>query len=59
MTIVEKNPVPIYESICPECGSVFRYVKKEVSNMHITCPVCGVAMWASVYPVGEDGDGDV
>lgn len=31
MTIVEKKPVPIYESTCPECKSVFRYKKADVS----------------------------
>ena len=56
MTIVEKKPVPIYESVCPECGSVFRYNAVEVSWMHINCPVCGVSVWASQFPVGEDGD---
>ena len=59
MTIVEKKPVPIYESVCPECKSVFRYKAAEVSWMHISCPVCGVSVWASQFPVGEDGDGDV
>ena len=58
MTIVEKKPVPIYESTCPECGSVFRYKAAEVSWMHINCPVCGVSVWASQVPIGEDGDGE-
>ncbi len=59
MTIVEKKPVPIYESVCPECKSIFRYKAVEVAYMHVNCPVCGVSMWASTLPIGEDGDGDV
>lgn len=59
MTIVEKKPVPIYESVCPECKSVFRYKAVEVAYMNrINCPVCGISMWASQFPVGEDGDGE-
>ena len=51
MKIIEKKPVPMYESTCPECKSVFRYKKIEVCWSHITCPVCGVSMWASLNPV--------
>ncbi len=58
MKIVEKKPVPIYESTCPECQSVFRYKKAEVSWPHITCPVCGVSMWAKTIPVETDGGKD-
>ena len=58
MKIVEKKPVPIYESTCPECKSVFRYKKVEVSWLHITCPVCGVSMWADTIPVEMDGGQD-
>ena len=54
MTVVEKKPVPIYESVCIECKSRFRYKLAEVSMGHITCPVCGVSMWASVSPVAEE-----
>lgn len=54
MTVVEKKPVPIYESVCSECKSRFRYKLVEVSMGHITCPVCGVSMWASVSPVAEE-----
>lgn len=54
MTIVEKKPVPVYQSKCEECGSVFRYRKSEVWSMHITCPVCGVTMWASNVCVGVE-----
>lgn len=56
MTIVEKKPVPIYEIVCPECKSVIRYKASEVCNLHITCPVCGVSMWAeAICPVNMDG----
>ena len=52
MEIIKKNPVPLYESICPECGSVFRYKACEVSLLHITCPVCGSSVWANtISPV--------
>ena len=54
MTIVEKKPVPVYQSECEECGSVFRYRKSEVWSMHITCPVCGETMWASNVCVGVE-----
>lgn len=54
MKVVKKMPVPIYESTCPECKSVFRYKKAEVSLLQITCPVCGVSMWAETIPVEED-----
>ena len=54
MTVIEKKPVPVYESECPECKSVFRYKAVEVSYMHISCPVCGVSMWASQVPVGVE-----
>lgn len=55
MKIVEEKPVPIYESTCPECKSVFRYKKAEVSWPRITCPVCGVSMWAKIIPVEMNG----
>ena len=52
MEIIKKNPIPLYESICPECGSVFRYKACEVSLLHITCPVCGSSIWANtINPV--------
>ena len=52
MEIIKKNPIPLYESICPECGSVFRYKACEVSLLHITCPVCGSSVWANtISPV--------
>lgn len=52
MEIVEKKPVPIYESTCQECKSVLRYKASEVSLLHITCPVCGSSVWAdTISPV--------
>ena len=54
VTVIEKKPVPVYESICPECKSVFWYKAVEVSRMHISCPVCGVSMLASQVPVGVE-----
>lgn len=47
MKIINAQPIPIYESKCPECNSLIRYKACEVSFSHITCPVCGVALWAS------------
>ena len=46
MVIVERKPVPIYEVVCPECGSILEYTASEVSICHITCPVCNVSVWA-------------
>lgn len=67
MIVVEKKPVPIYEAECPECHSKIQYKAAEVSICHITCPVCGVSLWASpICPVrmeetyeahGSDGRG--
>ena len=52
MTIIEKKPVPIYEVECIECKSKIQYKAAEVSWCHITCPVCGVLLWAStICPV--------
>ena len=61
MEIIERKPIPLYESTCPECKSVFRYKAVEVSWMHVYCPVCGQSMWASLSPVAyveKDGDGE-
>ena len=56
MWVVVKKPVPIYETKCPECKSVLRYTKSEVCRCHITCPVCGVSLWAdTVSPIGREG----
>ena len=46
MEVVDKKPVPIYEVVCHECKSRIRYKACEVSWCHITCPVCGVSLWA-------------
>ena len=52
MMIVERQPVPIYEVVCHECHSKIQYRASEVSWSHITCPVCGVSVWAdTVFPV--------
>ena len=52
MKIVKANDVPIYEVTCEECKSVIRYKACEVAYCHITCPVCGVSLWANtVCPV--------
>lgn len=58
MKVVDKKPVPIYETTCPECKSVIEYIASEVSfTGYITCPVCGMSTWASIIkPVRyEDG----
>ena len=55
MKIIDAQPIPIYESKCPECKSLIRYKACEVSFSHITCPVCGVALWAStICPVAYE-----
>lgn len=52
MTIMEKNPVPIYEVTCCECKSKLQYRKSEVYLNYIKCPVCGVPNWANtIRPV--------
>lgn len=56
--VIKEQPIPIYETTCYECGSVFRYKAAEVSWMHITCPVCGVTNWASLTPINDDTDGE-
>lgn len=53
--VVKEQSVPIYETTCCECGSVFRYKAVEVSWMtYITCPICGVSNWASLTPINDD-----
>ena len=47
MEVVDRKPVPVYEVVCPECQSTIRYKACEVSFSHITCPVCGIPIWAS------------
>ena len=55
MKVVERKPVPIYEITCFECKSRIQYKASEVSWHHITCPVCGVSLWAdAVHPVKMD-----
>lgn len=56
MEVVERKPVPIYEAICPECGSKIHYKTSEVFNLHIDCPICGMSMWAYMLkPVKMEG----
>ena len=55
MKIVKANNVPIYEVTCEECKSIIRYKACEVAFCHITCPVCGIALWANtVSPVAYE-----
>ena len=58
MEVIERKPVPIYEVECEECRSRIQYRKSEVFTCHITCPVCGVSVWAStIFPVRmEEGE---
>ena len=52
MEVIERKPIPIYEVTCHECGSRIQYKACEVSLCHITCPVCGVSLWANtIKPV--------
>lgn len=52
MIVVEKKPIPIYEVTCRECKSKIQYKASEVSLCHITCPVCGMSLWANtISPV--------
>ena len=57
-TVIKEQPIPIYETTCYECGSVFRYKAVEVSWMHITCPVCGASNWASSTPINDNANGE-
>ena len=58
MEVVNKKPVPIYQVECCECKSVIQYRASEVAWCHITCPVCGVSLWANtIAPVRmEEGE---
>ena len=47
MEVIDKKPIPIYEVTCRECKSRIRYKACEVVWQHITCPVCGVSLWAN------------
>ena len=53
MIVVDRKPVPLYEAECSECHSKIQYRKSEVSFCsYITCPVCGVSVWAdTIRPV--------
>ena len=54
MNVVERKPVPIYETECGECHSKIRYQKSEVRfGNYITCPVCGVSAWAGTIHTVE------
>lgn len=55
MEIVKANDVPIYEVTCEECKSIIRYKACEVNWHNITCPVCGISLWANtVCPVAYE-----
>ncbi len=59
MNVIEKKPIPIYQVECQECHSKIQYKKSEVSFCsYITCPVCGVTVWAdTIRPVKyEEGE---
>ena len=52
MTVVKREPVPIYSEECPECKSVIEYKSSEIAWCHIKCPVCGTLMEAvAIHPV--------
>ena len=56
MEVIKRNPVPIYEVECFECGSIVQYKASEVYYCHITCPVCGTSLWAmTIQPVKYEG----
>lgn len=50
MEVIEKKPVPIYETECYECHSKIQYRRSEVFHCQITCPVCGVDMFVYTTP---------
>lgn len=59
MEVIERKPIPIYETTCRECKSVIRYKRSEMNlDNFITCPVCGVSSWATyLKPVSlEDSE---
>lgn len=57
MEVVDRKPVPIYEVECVECKSKIRYRRSEIVGCYITCPVCGVALWADhIFPVDMEED---
>ena len=57
MIVIKRKPIPIYEVECFECKSKIQYKKSEVFNFHITCPVCGVSLWANtISPVKMENE---
>lgn len=58
MNVVEKKPIPIYQTECQECHSKIQYRNSEVSfTSYITCPVCGMSVWAeAMLPVRYEED---
>lgn len=60
MTVVERKPVPIYQLTCTECQSVIQYKASEVHGCFITCPVCGMSVWADkITPVRMESPLDI
>lgn len=53
--VAERKLVPYYEVECPECKSLLRYTRADVSLCHITCPVCGVSVWVTPIEGGQSG----
>lgn len=52
MTVVKREPVPIYSDECPECKSVIEYKASEIAWYYIKCPVCGTLIGAvAIHPV--------
>lgn len=57
MNVVDRKPVPIYETECVECKSKIQYKASEVSLSYIICPVCGMSIWANtIKPVKMEDD---
>lgn len=57
MEVTERKPIPIYEVECYECHSKIQYKASEVSLCQITCPVCGISLWANtICPVKFEGE---
>ena len=55
MIVIERGNIPYYEVICPECKSKILYKASETSNLHITCPVCGISVWAEcIFPINDN-----
>lgn len=59
MEVVDRKPIPIYEIECIECKSKIQYKRSEICHCHITCPVCGVTLWAEhILPVRMEDSRD-